>query len=166
MTLLDAPAYDYARARRLRNVLIGVLSVCILVPVLLVAFWNWPNEHRLNRFLTAIERQDYPQAYGIWNNDPNWQSHPQQFASYPYSRFVADWGPSGDYGVIRSHKILYATSHLGNVVLIAVEIHGKTTTLATFAISKNDHTIDFSPFDLTPGKKDFGMTRWQISRHF
>jgi hypothetical protein len=51
-------------------------------------------------------------------------------------------------------------------VLIAVEIHGKTTTLATFAVSKTDHALDFSPFDLTPGKKRFGFTRWQISEHF
>jgi translation elongation factor EF-Tu-like GTPase len=58
------------------------------------------------------------------------------------------------------------TSHLGNVALIAVEIHGKTTALATLSVSKKDHTLDFSPFDLTPGEKKFGFTRWQISRHF
>lgn len=166
MTLLDAPDYDYARARRQRNLLIGAAIVCVLVPVFLIAFWNWPSEHRVNRFFDALERQDDPQAFGIWNNDANWQSHPQQYAAYPYSRFTADWGPSGDYGVIRGHKILYATSHLGNVVLIAVQIDGKTTSLATLSVSKKDHTLDFSPFDLTPGEKKFGYTRWQISRHF
>lgn len=166
MTLLDAPAYDYERARLMRKVLIAAAIVCVLVPVLTITFWNWSAEHRLNRFFTAVEHQDFTQAYGIWNNDPAWQSHAQRYGTYPYNRFLSDWGSASEYGQIRGHKILYATSHLGNVTLIAVEIHGKTSTMATFSVSKSDHTLDFSPFDLTPGKKVWGYQRWEISKHF
>jgi hypothetical protein len=165
MTLLDAPSFDYPKARRRRILAIAAVIVCLLTPVLVFTLWNWPSEHRVNTFFAAVERQDYPKAFGIWNNDPDWQAHPQRHGDYPYSRFLKDWGPTGDFGVVASHQILYATSHLGNVCLLAVEVKGKKRAISTFAVSTKDHTVDFAPFDLTPGKKVLGLTRWQISMH-
>lgn len=165
MTLLDAPSFDYKKARRRRNLVIAAVVVCLLTPLLVVMLWNWPSEHRLNNFFAAVEQQNYPKAFGIWNNDPDWQAHAQKFWDYPYSRFLKDWGPGGEFGTVQSHHILYATSHLGNVCLMAVEIKGKKRAISTFAVSTKDHTVDFAPFDLTPGKKVLGLTQWQISMH-
>ena len=39
-----------------------------------------------------------PKAFGIWNHDPDWQHHPQQYAQYPYGRFETDWGHASDWG--------------------------------------------------------------------
>lgn len=166
MTLLDAPTYNAARSRTIRNSLITLAIAGVITAILLYVFWNWPEEHRVNQFFQAVESQDFPKAFGIWNNDANWQQHPDKYvqAGYPYGRFLVDWSRSSDYGVITSHKIVYATSSLGNSVLLAVELNGRKTPMA-LAVAKKDHTMSFSPFDLTPMKNSLGWTYWQVSYH-
>ena len=93
MTLLDAPQYDPARAKR--NLLIVQCSVGAIV-LLFVSWWlvagrpvDWPwnwdrylfGRATVNKFLTAVEDNDLPRAYGIWINDKNWQQHPTSTAS-------------------------------------------------------------------------------------
>ena len=164
MTLLDAPSYDAARAKRRRNVIIGAIVGLLVLGILVFVFWNVPAEHRMNRFFAAVEARDYPRAFGIWNNDPDWQQHTEKYAStgYPYGRFVNDWSESGEYGKITSHKILYATSSLGNSTLMAIEVNGRKTPL-TLGVEKKTHAFSFTPFDLTPQIGTFGMTYWQVS---
>src|SRR5208337_525200 len=99
MTLLDAPVYDKAREHRRRVIL---LSVAGLLVVLFAGWWlvagrpvDWPwnwNSHlrgrmALNHFLTAVEKNDLPTAYGIWINDKNWKQHPAQNGPYTFDRF-------------------------------------------------------------------------------
>ena len=164
MTLLDAPAYNAARARRRRNAIIGTIVGVIVLGILIFIFWNVPAEHRVNRFFAAVEAQDYPRAFGIWNSDADWQQHPQQYVSagYPYGRFLNDWSESGEYGRIISHKIMYATSSLGNSTLMAIEVNGRKT-LLTLGVEKKSHAFSFTPFELTPQTGTFGMTYWQVS---
>ena len=164
MTLLDAPAYNADRARKRRNAIIGVLIGLVVLGIFVFIFWNWPAEHRVNRFFAAVEAQDYPKAFGIWNNDADWQQHPQKFvtAGYSYGRFMNDWSTSGEYGKITSHKILYATSSLGNSTLMAIEINGRKTP-ATLGVEKSTHVLGFTPFELTPQTGSFGLTYWQVS---
>ena len=165
MTLLDAPAYNAARARRRRNYIIGALIFCLLAGILLFVFWDWPEKHRVERFFAAIEAQDYPRAFGIWNNDPNWQQHPQKYvqAGYPYGRFLTDWDKTSDFGPITSHKVTYATT-MGNGVLVAVEINGRKTLLPLFVDHKS-HSISFTPYDIVQQKNALGMTYYQLSYH-
>ena len=145
--------------------LVGIVAACAVLAVVLYSFWNWPAEHRVDHFFAAVEAKDFPKAFGIWNNDPGWQEHPQKYAAavYPYGRFVTDWGPSSEYGVITSHTIDYATSRHGNSVLLAVEINGRKDALVTLAVGKKAHTLGFAPFDLTPIKNIFGWTFWELS---
>jgi hypothetical protein len=162
MTLLDAPAYNAARARkRRRNILASLIGV-ILIAIFVWVFWNWPAEHRVNRFFAALEQQHFEQAYGIWNNDPNWQQHADKYKNspYPYNKFLDDWSLNGEYGKITSHKILYATSSLGNSTLMAISVNGRKS-LLTLGVTHG--TIGFTPFSLTPQKGQFGLTYWQIS---
>ena len=106
MTLLDAPTYDPAKARMRKNILIAEPGRLLVLAGLLWFFWDWPQEHRVNQFFAAIEAKDLPKAFGIWNHDPDWQQHPQQYAQYPYGRFEMDWGHSSDWGDIKTHKIM------------------------------------------------------------
>ncbi len=126
--------------------------------------WNLPAERTVNRFLAAVEAQDFPKAFGIWNGDPNWQQHAQQYAQagYSYGRFVSDWGMAGDYGRITSHKIRHVKSH-GNNALLAVEINGREQALLTLAVANRSHTMTFPPFALIPVKNGFGWDDWQIT---
>ncbi len=162
MTLLDAPAYNVARARKRRNIIISSIVGVLVLAVLVYVFWNWPAEHRVNRFFAALEQQQFEQAYGIWNNDPDWKQHPEKYAStgYPYNRFLDDWSLNGEYGRITSHKVLYATSSLGNSTLIAVEVNGRRTPVT---IGVQHGVLGFTPFALSPQKGTFGLTYWQIS---
>ncbi len=163
MTLLDAPAYNAARARKRRNLIIGLVVLLIAAAIFVYVAWDWPQEHRVNQFFAAVEHQDFPKAFGIWNNDPNWQQHPDKYAKagYPYGRFLVDWSQSGDYGVITSHKILYATT-FGNSVIMAIEINGRKTPM-TLGVERKTELIGFTPFELTPQKNALGLTYWQIS---
>ena len=167
MTLLNAPAYDRSRDKRRRNFLIGVLFLGGVVAIAAFLCWNLPAERSVNQFFAAVEAQDFPKAFGIWNHDPNWQQHTQRYApgGYTYGRFLVDWGQAGDYGRITSHKVLHSTSRYGNNTLLAVEINGRKTALLALAVGKSTHTMTFPPFDLTPMKNGFGGTYWQISYH-
>jgi hypothetical protein len=162
MTLLDSPAYDPTRARRIRNSIIGALVAAVVIAILLYVYWDWPEEHRVNQFFAALEAQNFQKAFGIWNNDPHWQQHPEKYATgYPYNRFMADWGPQGEYGLVKEYKIIYATT-FGNGVLAAVDVNGRTMP-TTLDVSRKEKTIGFAPFVLTPVKNALGLTSWQIS---
>ncbi len=162
MTLLDAPSYNAARARKRRNVIIGTLIVLAVLGAFVWFFWNWPAEHKVSRFFDALEQQQFEKAYGIWNNDTDWQQHPDRYqkSAYPYNKFLDDWGPSGEYGKVTSYQILYATSSLGNSTLMAISVNGRKS-LTTLGVTHG--IIGFTPFSLTPQKGQFGLTYWQIS---
>jgi hypothetical protein len=167
MTLLNAPAFDRIRNKERRNLLIGVLFLCGAVAIFAFLCWNLPAEQCVNQFFAAVEAQDFPKAFGIWNHDPNWQQHTQQYAQsgYTYGHFLVDWDPASDYGRITSHKVLHSTSRYGNNTLLAVEINGRKTALLALAVGKSTHTMSFSPFDLTPMKNGLGWIDWQINYH-
>lgn len=159
MTLLDAPKFDEIRYRRNRVILYSVVSVII---VLFIAWWliagrpvDWPwnwNAHlfgrmTINHFLDAVEQNDLEKAYGIWEHDPNWKQHPDQYSGYPFSRFQQDWSrtsPDNEYGVIQSHKIAAARVY-GNVLLAAVLINGRKSGALNLTYDPKAHTLNFAP---------------------
>ena len=59
MTLLDAPSFNSARARKRRNVIVLTLVALLLIGVFVWTFWNWPAEHRVNTFFAALEQQQF-----------------------------------------------------------------------------------------------------------
>jgi hypothetical protein len=160
MTLLDAPVFDAARERRNHNLLVGGagLLVVLFIGGWIVSGmpvdwpWRWWTHFRarttVNHFLTAVEQNDLPKAYGIWFHDSNWQQHPNNHGAYPFDRFQQDWGSTSsanEYGAIKSHKILAARMS-GNVLLMGIRING---------LQSKNLFIDYDLF--SPG--------WQRLRH-
>jgi hypothetical protein len=159
MTLLDAPTFDAAKARR--KALILRISAGVLV-ALFVAWWlvcgrpiDWPwywNRYLFgritaNHFMDALEANDLQKAYGIWVHDKNWQQHPQNFTVYPYSRFVGDWSPTSpdnEYGPIRSHKIALV-GHYGNGVLVAILMNGRKSNALDLGYDPKTGQLSFAP---------------------
>jgi hypothetical protein len=159
MTLLDAPVFDEVRDRRRRVIL---LSAAGLLLVLLVGWWlvagrpaDWPwnwNSYMMSRaavnaFLTAVEQNDLPKAYGIWTHDKDWQQHPEQHGAYPFARFQEDWSstsPDNEYGAIQSHKITLAGRY-GNGVLVAALINGRKSKALNLEYDPKTHTLSFAP---------------------
>jgi hypothetical protein len=147
MTLLDAPTYDPAKARARKNVLIASLITVLVLAGFLWYFWNWPQEHRVNEFFAAVEAKDMPKAFAIWNHDPDWQQHTQQYAQYPYGRFEVDWGHSSDWGDIKTHKIVMSKT-VGSGVVVGVLVNGQKTPVFLW-VERKTKTIGFSPVQLS-----------------
>ena len=160
MTLLDAPKYDEARARRRK---IAAWSISSGVVVLFIVWWlvagrpfDWPwhwNDHlfgrlAVNRFMTDLEHNDLQGAYGVWIHDKNWDQHPQQHGSYPFARFQEDWSPASPdaeyHGGIHSFRIAAARMY-GNVLLVAILINGANHNALDLAWDPRTGQISFAP---------------------
>jgi hypothetical protein len=144
MTLLDAQIYDAAKARR-RNIKIGLIVVAVLV--LAVVGWlyrNWPEEHAVNQFFAALQKQDYEGAYGIYFNDPTWQKHQQKYSQYTYADFYRDWGPGGEWGLVKSHRI-YGSASTPRGVVVEVVVNDRADRARMF-VEKPDKTLTVYPY--------------------
>jgi hypothetical protein len=155
MSLFEAQPYDAAAARKKRNVIIVLV---LLVLAILVVCWQlrfWPEEHEVDRFFDALQQQNYEQAYAIWMNDPAWKQHPQRYSRYSYKDFLQDWGPSGEWGIIKTHEIDGAAVPNGysgtpfataSGVVVVVTVNNRIADKAHIWVQKNDKTLGFSPY--------------------
>ena len=148
MTLLDAQPYDAVRARRRKIVI--TLSV-ILVLVLAALGWlyrNWPEEHAVDKFFTALQNKNYETAYGIYFHDPAWREHRQKYPQYSYADFYRDWGPGGEWGLVKSHKI-YGSANTrsfgGGGVVVEVIVNDRSEHARMF-VEKSDKTLTVYPY--------------------
>jgi hypothetical protein len=159
MTLLDAPKFDAVRDRRRTLILQCTVGIILL---LFVGWWlmasrpvDWPwywnrylfGRSAVNHFLSAIEADDLPRAYGIWVNDKNWQQHSAQYSVYPYSRFQGDWSPTSpdnEYGAIHSHNIAAARRY-GNNLLVAILMNGRKSDALDLTYDLKTGQLSFAP---------------------
>jgi hypothetical protein len=165
MTLLDAPRYDEAGARRRSLILwssVGtVLALCIgfwIVAGHPVDWpWNWLTHLRgratVNHFLEDVEQNKLAEAYGIWNHDADWQKNPAKYASYDFPRFQQDWSSNSsenEYGAIKSHKIVAARMS-GNVLLLGIRINDLKSKALFLNYDPVTKKLGFSPVELYLG---------------
>ena len=155
MTLLDAKPIDERKARLHRGIVISVTALVLLILVAGIAgffsghgwfFSNVPAEYKVNKFFAAVEAQDFPRAYGIWQNDPAWQQHPDKYKTYSYGQFQVDWSKSSDYGTIRTHQILVSRWY-GSGIVLSVSVNGRKVPLFLW-VERKSGAIGFSPFEL------------------
>jgi hypothetical protein len=113
VALLDAKP-DQPHSKTLRYAVSGVALVILLT----FALWYFvlrflPERRVVTQFMDAVVAGQFETAYQIW----------KPLSSYTYDRFLADWGPTGFYGPIRSYRIQRmrspATSS-GTVVLVGI----------------------------------------------
>jgi len=149
MTLLDAQQYDPAKEKRrkimLALVVLGVLGLAALGWM----YRNWPEEHAVDKFFAALQKQDYETAYSIYFNDPAWRQHQQKYSQYTYADFYRDWGPGGEWGLVKSHRIYGSVgtksfgSGGGTVVEVVVNDRAEH---ARMFVQKSDKTLTVYPF--------------------
>jgi hypothetical protein len=152
MTLLDAQEYDAERARKRRTRIILVIAIVLILAGLGWWFRYWPQERIADHFFTALQRKDYNTAYGIWMHDPQWQQHPGQYPKYPFNEFYRDWGPGGEWGLIKTEKVYGASpcpskSGGGSGVVVDVIVNDRTEH-AQIWVEKSDHTLSYPPCEL------------------
>jgi hypothetical protein len=147
MTLLDAKEYDPLKERKRRARIISAIVVLLLLGFLGWWFRYWPEERVAERFFDALQSKDYETAYGIWMHDPQWKQHPDHYPKYPYNEFYRDWGPGGEWGLIKSHKIyaVGAPPGGGSGVIVDVTVNERAERARVW-VEKSDKTMSFSPY--------------------
>ena len=146
-TIFTAEHFDPEKARRKRQIIVGIIALLVILGGLAYIFRYWSYEHVVDRFFTALEKKDYQQAYAIWQNDPNWQQHTAQYKNYSYADFYRDWGPGGDWGIIQTHKVEGATTRKrgSNGVIVVVTLNGRVEP-ANIWVEKKTKTLHFDPY--------------------
>lgn len=163
MTLMDAPKFDASAGRRRAQWIYGTFAALLVFVVGMWLFtgrpidfpWTWwtywAGERDTNQFLQAVENNDMQRAYAIWENDFDWRQHQDKYQKYSFDRFKEDWGqasPANEYGTITSHRIV-ARKLSGTELIVAAMINGRKSKALFLAYDKNDHTLGFSPFELS-----------------
>jgi hypothetical protein len=149
MTLLDAKEFDPEKESRKRKRLILIITVIVII--LFFGWWfrYWPEEHTVGKFFDALQKQDFRTAYGIWMRDPNWPQHPGDHPKYSFNDFYRDWGPSGEWGPIKTVKVNGASTCPGpsSGVLVDVIVNDRTQHAQVW-VEKSDHTLSYPPCEL------------------
>lgn len=155
MTLFEAQPFDEARARKRRNIIVISIVAVIVIAALLWLNRFWPEEHIVGQFFNALEQQKFEKAYGVWMQDPDWKQHPDKFKRYSYNDFIKDWGPGGEWGIVKSHHIDctavpsgYSGSPFATAsgVVVVVTVNDRVADKASIWVQKEDKTLGLSPF--------------------
>src|SRR5258708_381941 len=111
MSLLDPPADKSDKSRAM------AFTVAALSLVVIVALWYalryYPEKRAAQRFFDTLVAGDTAKAYELWKPGE----------SYPMKDFLADWGPAGYYGPVKSSRIIGARApQASNAIAVSVEI--------------------------------------------
>jgi hypothetical protein len=111
MTLLEPPPDTRAKSRPLIWVVVALVAV-----VALILFWSfryYQEKKAAGHFFEAVAAGDMNRAYQIWKPGPN----------YAMPDFLADWGPNGYYGPVKSFEIGEASAPRGGSgVIVSVKV--------------------------------------------
>jgi hypothetical protein len=149
MTLLDAKEYDPAKERKRKRRIVSAIAIVVIL--LAVGWWfrYWPEERVAGHFFDALQKQDYETAYGIWMQDLSWKQHPQQHPKYLFNDFYRDWGPGGEWGLIKTQKV-YGSSSCpggGSGIVVDVVVNDRAQHAQVW-VEKRDKTMSFPPCEL------------------
>ena len=151
MTLMDAPQLDVARERRRRIRIIVAILLGLIALWLVYHYRNYPQRHAVDQFFAAVQKQDYEAAYGVWFHDPEWKQHKDQYSKYPFNDFYRDWGPGGEWGLVKSYSVDCSLSPADSSgVIIQVTVNNRAEH-AYLWVGKSDRTMSFSPNEIQCG---------------
>ena len=110
MSLLEPPADTQKKSRAM----IFTMTAAFLIAVIAVWFWLrfYPEKKAAEQFFNAVVAGDMPRAYQLWKPGP----------SYKMQDFVADWGPTGYYGPVKSYEIMKAKSPNGSATSVEIRV--------------------------------------------
>jgi hypothetical protein len=128
-SLLNPPAAKPDKSRAM------AFTVAALVVAAIVTLWfsfrYYPEKRATEHFFDALVTGDTARAYQLWK--------PSQ--SYAMKDFLADWGPEGYYGPVKSYKILHASAPRGsNAVAVSVDVSPYSPMPDTSEIEKSRKT--------------------------
>jgi len=94
--------------------MIFTMTAAFIIAVIAVWFWLrfYPEKKAAEQFFNAVVAGDMPRAYQLWKPGP----------SYKMQDFVADWGPTGYYGPVKSYEIMKAKSPNGSATSVEIRV--------------------------------------------
>jgi hypothetical protein len=111
MTLLNPPPVTPHKSRAIPFTVAAVVVAAVVVFYFM--FRYYPEKKAADRFFNALVAGNMDLAYQLWKPGP----------SYTKKDFLADWGPEGYYGPVKSYEIQRASSrHGANAVDIEVAV--------------------------------------------
>jgi hypothetical protein len=113
MTLLDATPPK--PPRKIGRYVLLALVVIVVGGVGYALLRNFREERTVSHFLETLEQGNFQEAYRLWQPSP----------SYSYQDFLHDWGERGDYGKIRTFKILGSRSKGSGTVIVTLTINNE-----------------------------------------
>ena len=126
-----------------------VALVAALGIILWFMFRYYPEKKAAGEFFDALVAGDTDKAYALWKPTP----------SYRKDDFLADWGPTGYYGPVKSYKIMGAkTPNKSDSIAVNVAISpyapmpdvadadkSRKTRVVTLWITPSDKSFSFPP---------------------
>jgi hypothetical protein len=111
MTLLDPPSEPQGKSSAIKFTLIAVVMAAIIGGWFL--FRYFPEKRAVDHFMEALVAGDTTHAYELWKPS----------GTYKMGDFLADWGPTGYYGPVKSYEIMRASApKSSNGVIISVAV--------------------------------------------
>jgi hypothetical protein len=146
MTLLDPPD---EKPQKPRAMAITIVALALTAAVVLwFTFRYYPEKKAASQFFDALAAGDTDKAYGLWKPSSNYQM----------KDFLADWGPSGYYGPVKSYKIMGAKVPRNSETSIEVNVaispfsplpdasdaeQSRKTKVVPIWVSKSDKAMSF-----------------------
>ena len=143
MTLMDAKEYDESRDRRRRNLILTLVFAALILAWLGYHFRDHAERQVVRKFFAALKQQDLESAFAIWFQDPQWKQHPEKYSKYGFGDFQQDWGPAGEWGIIKSYSVDCSLSS-GSGVIVQVTVNERTQH-AYIWVDRSDKTLHFPP---------------------
>jgi hypothetical protein len=151
MTLLDSQQYDPTRDRRRRTRIIVTLLVVLAAAWLIYHFRHYPERKVAGQFFAQLQHQNYESAYAVWFQDPQWRQHPEKYSQYQYNDFYRDWGPGGEWGLVKSYAVDCSLSPGGGSgVIVQVTVNSRIEHAYVW-VEKANRTLSFSPTEVQCG---------------
>lgn len=132
MTLFEPPAEKSNKSRAI------VITVVVLAAAAATLLWftlrYFPEKRAAEHFFDALVAGDTAKAYQLWEPTP----------SYAMRDFLADWGPEGYYGPVKSYQIVRAAAPKnasGVLVTVAVSPFSPMPDKNDVDRSRRTHTV-------------------------
>ena len=151
MTLMDAERYDPSSDRRRRSRMVIGIIVILLTAWVAYHYRDYPERNAVNKFFAALQKQDYEAAYAVWFRDPDWKQHPNRYSKYAFNDFYRDWGPGGEWGLVKSYSVDCSLNPPGGSgVIVQVTVNSRMEHAYVW-VEKSNRTLSFSPNEIQCG---------------
>ncbi|MGC2529175.1 MAG: hypothetical protein WA639_15600 [Candidatus Acidiferrum sp.] len=148
MSLLEPPPDIHKKSRAMIFTLTASFIIAIIAVWFVLRFY--PEKKAATEFFNAVVAGDMARAYQLWKPSP----------TYRMQDFVADWGPTGYYGPVKSYEIIKAKSPTGSTTSVEIRVaispfspmpgandpeQSQKTKIVTVWIDSKDKSFSFPP---------------------